>query len=77
MAVQPWVGITIVTFNSARFIRQCLEHVFEQDYPALSVVVVDNASSDETAEIYGILRSAPRWCTTATMSGSRQARIRQ
>lgn len=51
MAVQPSVGITIVTFNSARFIRQCLEHVFEQDYPALSVVVVDNASSDETAEI--------------------------
>jgi GT2 family glycosyltransferase len=53
MAVYPTYTVTIVTFNSARFIRQCLQHVFEQDYQALDVVVVDNASSDETP---GILR---------------------
>lgn len=45
------VAVTIVTFNSARFIAQCLQYVFEQDYPALEVVVVDNASSDETRTI--------------------------
>jgi len=48
MAVCPRVAVTIVTFNSARFIAQCLQFVFEQDYPALEVVVVDNASSDAT-----------------------------
>jgi GT2 family glycosyltransferase len=48
MAVHPTVAVTIVTFNSAHFIAQCLQSVFEQDYPALEVVVVDNASSDET-----------------------------
>jgi len=53
MAVYPTFAVTIVTFNSARFIGQCLRHVFEQDYAALDVVVVDNASSDETP---GILR---------------------
>ena len=53
MAVYPTYTVTIVTFNSASFIRQCLQHVFEQDYQALDVVVVDNASSDETP---GILR---------------------
>jgi GT2 family glycosyltransferase len=53
MAVYPTFAVTIVTFNSARFIGQCLRHVLEQDYPPLEVVVVDNASGDETA---GILR---------------------
>jgi GT2 family glycosyltransferase len=51
MAVHPTFAVTIVTFNSARFIRQCLEHVFAQDCEALDVVVVDNASSDETPDI--------------------------
>jgi len=51
MAVYPSVSVTIVTFNSARFIAQCLQYVFEQDYPALDVIVVDNASSDKTAAI--------------------------
>ena len=51
MAVHPTVAITIVTFNSGRFIGQCLEFIFQQDYPELEVVVVDNASSDGTRAI--------------------------
>jgi GT2 family glycosyltransferase len=45
------VAVTIVTFNSAAFIRQCLRYVFEQDYPEAEVIVVDNASGDGTVEI--------------------------
>src|SRR4051812_43427474 len=45
------VSVTIVTFNSARYIAQCLESVLEQDYPCKDVIVVDNASRDETARI--------------------------
>jgi GT2 family glycosyltransferase len=45
------VAVTIVTFNSARFIAQCLQYVLALDYPQLEVVVVDNASSDETPVI--------------------------
>jgi GT2 family glycosyltransferase len=45
------VSVAIVTFNSARYIRQCLEFVLAQDYQPLEVVALDNASSDETAEI--------------------------
>jgi GT2 family glycosyltransferase len=45
------VAVTIVTYNSARFIRQCLESVLAQDYPRLEVIVVDNASSDGTARV--------------------------
>jgi GT2 family glycosyltransferase len=45
------VAIAIVTYNSSRFIRQCLEYAFAQDYERLEVIVVDNASSDETPAV--------------------------
>jgi GT2 family glycosyltransferase len=48
---EPAVAVTIVTYNSARYIEQCLKYVFEQDYPRLQVVVVDNASVDGSREI--------------------------
>ena len=45
------VAVTIVTFNSERFIRRCLEYVLQQDYKRLEVIVVDNASTDATTAI--------------------------
>jgi len=45
------VSVTIVTYNSARFISQCLQYVLEQDHPQLDVIVIDNASADETAAL--------------------------
>lgn len=42
------VAVTIVTYNSARFIRRCLEWVLDQDYPHTEIIVVDNASTDDT-----------------------------
>jgi GT2 family glycosyltransferase len=45
------VTVTIVTSNSGRYIAQCLESVFKQNYARKEVIVVDNASSDETARI--------------------------
>ncbi len=44
-------SITIVTYNSARFIGQCLRYVLAQDLREVEVIVVDNASSDETPQI--------------------------
>jgi GT2 family glycosyltransferase len=40
-----------VTFNSARYIRRCLESVLEQRGVDMDIVVVENASSDGTLEI--------------------------
>ena len=45
------VSVTLVTFNSGRFIRRCLESVLEQRYPDLEVIVIDNASTDGTTDI--------------------------
>jgi GT2 family glycosyltransferase len=45
------VAIAIVTYNSSRFIRQCLQYVLAQNYPRLEIIVIDNASSDATPAI--------------------------
>jgi GT2 family glycosyltransferase len=51
MSRNALVSITVVTYNSGRFIRRCLESALAQQYPSLEVVVVDNASTDGTADI--------------------------
>ena len=43
--------VSIVTFNSERYIRRCLEGVLEQEGVATEIVVVDNASTDGTRAI--------------------------
>lgn len=51
MAHNGLVSVTIVTYNSGRFIRRCLESVLEQKYPLKEIIVVDNASTDGTIDI--------------------------
>ena len=51
MSSNCMVSVTIVTYNSARFIRRCLEAVLAQTHPRLEMIVVDNASTDGTIAI--------------------------
>lgn len=51
MAQKDSVSVTVVTYNSGRFIKRCLESVLEQKYPNLEVIVIDNASTDGTVDI--------------------------
>jgi GT2 family glycosyltransferase len=45
------VSLTIVTYNSRRYIGRCLEAILAQDYQPLEVIVVDNASQDGTRAV--------------------------
>lgn len=47
----PLVSIIIPSYNSAQFIRQCLESIKEQTYPHIEIIVVDKGSIDETVAI--------------------------
>jgi len=51
MAFNDLVSVTIVTYNSGRFIKRCLESILEQKYVNVEVVVIDNASTDGTVDI--------------------------
>jgi GT2 family glycosyltransferase len=45
------VSVTIVTYNSQRFIGPCLEALLQQTGVSFDVVVVDNGSTDGTRDI--------------------------
>src|SRR5271156_3734150 len=51
MSRSEFVSITIVTYNSGRFIKRCIESVLEQKYPYKEIIVIDNNSSDGTIDI--------------------------
>jgi GT2 family glycosyltransferase len=45
------VSVLITTYNSAQYLQSCLDSVLRQTYQPLEVIVVDNASKDETRGI--------------------------
>ncbi len=47
----PLVSVLIITWNSEKFIEECLHSVFYQSYPTIEVIVVDNRSTDSTMRI--------------------------
>src|SRR5690348_5052306 len=51
MAHNDLVSVTIVTYNSGRFIKRCLESVLAQKYQPKEIVIVDNASTAGTVDI--------------------------
>jgi len=44
------VSVTIVTWNSAKYLDECFAALSRQEHPNLEVIVVDNASEDNTRE---------------------------
>jgi len=51
--VKPLVSVIMPTFDSARYIQQAVESVFQQTYPAHEVVVVDDGSTGDTRRVLG------------------------
>jgi GT2 family glycosyltransferase len=45
------VSAVVVTWNSARFLRRCLDALRQQSYPDIELIHVDNASSDDSVRL--------------------------
>lgn len=43
---RPLVSVIVVNWNGLAYLSECLESLAGQSYPALEIVVVDNASVD-------------------------------
>lgn len=51
MAEQPVISCIVPVYNGARFLSDALDSILAQSYPALEPIVVDDGSTDETAEV--------------------------
>lgn len=47
----PEVSVVVVNHNRADLLRRCVESLLGQDFRSLEVIVVDNASSDESLQV--------------------------
>ncbi len=47
----PHVAIVIVTWNNEKDIKTCIDSLFKSSYKNISVIVVDNASTDATCKV--------------------------
>jgi hypothetical protein len=47
----PLVSVVVPTFNSASFIRRCLDSIFNQSLKDFELIAVDDLSTDDTIEI--------------------------
>lgn len=49
-SARPLVSVLIPAYNHGRYIEECLDSVFDTDYPELELVVIDDCSSDDTLQ---------------------------
>lgn len=47
------VSLIIATWNRAKSLQRVLKSIYDQHYPALEVIIVDNGSTDDTKSICG------------------------
>src|SRR6516164_8669318 len=67
------VGVVIVAWNSERYIVDCLSSVARLERDAAEVVVVDNASQDDTARLAQVFRPQVKLIRQTTNLGFSRA----
>ncbi len=60
MSDTPLVSVVTATYNMGRYVREAVDSVLAQDWPALEVIVVDDGSTDDTAAALAAYEGEPR-----------------
>ncbi len=68
----PLVTVLLLTYQQERYVAQALESLLAQDWPAMEVLVLDDASTDGTLEAVGrLLERHPRRSMVRIMPATR------
>ena len=49
--IQPLVSVIVLNFNAKEFLVNCIDSIFDSNYQNFEVILVDNASNDQTYQI--------------------------
>jgi GT2 family glycosyltransferase len=49
---RPRVAVIILNYNTTKFAIACIESLLKVDYPAVEIVIVDNASTEDPAPLF-------------------------
>lgn len=54
----PKVVIGVCTYNRCKDLRRLLQSLIKLDYPNFEIIVVDNNSTDQTAQLFRVLKKS-------------------
>jgi len=76
----PFISVIIPTYNRGWILKEAVDSVLSQEYPSYEVIVVDDGSTDDTAEILkscasriAVIRQANQGVSAARNRGVREA----
>jgi GT2 family glycosyltransferase len=76
---RPRISVVVCTYNGSRTIAECLRGLEELDYPDFEIIVVDDGSTDDTADIVAghadvrLIRTENRGLSSARNTGMHAA----
>ena len=73
MSALPGVSIVIPNYNMGRFVAAAIDSALAQDHPCVEVIVVDDASSDQSREIIASYKGRVRTILLETNGGQMMA----
>jgi glycosyltransferase involved in cell wall biosynthesis len=74
--IKPWVTVICTSYNHEAYVEQALQSVVNQNYPNVELVVIDNNSTDRSAEriaTFSQQHPAVRFIRNATNLGLNRA----
>ncbi|WJM52129.1 glycosyltransferase [Pseudomonas asiatica] len=58
--IEPLLSVVIPTYNYGRYLAQCVQSVLDQGVDDIEILVLDNASTDDTTQVMAAFASNPR-----------------
>lgn len=49
--MKPYISVIVPVYNTANYLRKCLESIKNQDYNNYECIMIDDGSADDSADI--------------------------